>query len=290
MARAGDRARPAGRHRACSTAPRRGTSATRPSTGTAASFRSAAGSSSPATGRAITSTRRATGATSPSGAYEPHFWATLCRHFGREDFIPDQFSEARRDEILGFFERRVPREDDGRVDGRAGQQGHLLRAGAESRGSLRRPAAAPPRHGGRDGHARPDRGATSGRRSSSRTRRPRCARRRPRSASTPTRCCAVSATRAGDIAALRDRRASSHDRPDGGFRHGTSDRQRRPRGRGPRVHGPDAGALPGQDPASPEAGRARRSTSRAAPTRSRAGRARAAAPRRACASTAVPIR
>src|SRR5262245_15063222 len=38
------------------------------------------------------------------GAYEPHFWSTLCRHFGREDFIPDQFSEARRDEILGFFE------------------------------------------------------------------------------------------------------------------------------------------------------------------------------------------
>jgi alpha-methylacyl-CoA racemase len=38
------------------------------------------------------------------GAYEPHFWATLCRHFGREDFIPDQFSQARRDEILRFFE------------------------------------------------------------------------------------------------------------------------------------------------------------------------------------------
>jgi crotonobetainyl-CoA:carnitine CoA-transferase CaiB-like acyl-CoA transferase len=38
------------------------------------------------------------------GAYEPHFWSTLCRHFGREDFIPDQFSEARRDEILAFFE------------------------------------------------------------------------------------------------------------------------------------------------------------------------------------------
>ena len=38
------------------------------------------------------------------GAYEPHFWATLCRHVGREDFIPDQFSEARRDEILRFFE------------------------------------------------------------------------------------------------------------------------------------------------------------------------------------------
>jgi crotonobetainyl-CoA:carnitine CoA-transferase CaiB-like acyl-CoA transferase len=38
------------------------------------------------------------------GAYEPHFWATLCRHFGRDDFIPDQFSEERRDEILRFFE------------------------------------------------------------------------------------------------------------------------------------------------------------------------------------------
>lgn len=38
------------------------------------------------------------------GAYEPHFWTTLCRHFGREDFIPDQFSEVRRDEMLRFFE------------------------------------------------------------------------------------------------------------------------------------------------------------------------------------------
>ena len=37
------------------------------------------------------------------GAYEPHFWSTLCRHFGRADFIPDQFSESRRDEILAFF-------------------------------------------------------------------------------------------------------------------------------------------------------------------------------------------
>ena len=38
------------------------------------------------------------------GAYEPHFWATLCRHFGREDFIADQFAEGeRREEILRFF-------------------------------------------------------------------------------------------------------------------------------------------------------------------------------------------
>ena len=37
------------------------------------------------------------------GAYEPHFWATLCRHFGRVEFIPDQFSESRRDEMLAFF-------------------------------------------------------------------------------------------------------------------------------------------------------------------------------------------
>ncbi len=38
------------------------------------------------------------------GAYEPHFWATLCRHFGREDFVADQWSETRREEILAFFE------------------------------------------------------------------------------------------------------------------------------------------------------------------------------------------
>ena len=37
------------------------------------------------------------------GAYEPHFWATLCRHFGREDFVPEQFSEARREEMFRFF-------------------------------------------------------------------------------------------------------------------------------------------------------------------------------------------
>ncbi len=38
------------------------------------------------------------------GAYEPHFWATLCRHFGREDFIPHQFAEGeKRAEVLSFF-------------------------------------------------------------------------------------------------------------------------------------------------------------------------------------------
>ncbi len=37
------------------------------------------------------------------GAYEPHFWATLCRHLGREDFIADQWSEERREEILAFL-------------------------------------------------------------------------------------------------------------------------------------------------------------------------------------------
>lgn len=38
------------------------------------------------------------------GAYEPHFWATLCRRFGREDFIPLQWEAGPRgEEILGFF-------------------------------------------------------------------------------------------------------------------------------------------------------------------------------------------
>jgi crotonobetainyl-CoA:carnitine CoA-transferase CaiB-like acyl-CoA transferase len=37
------------------------------------------------------------------GAYEPHFWGVLCRHFGRDDFVPDQWSEARREEMLAFF-------------------------------------------------------------------------------------------------------------------------------------------------------------------------------------------
>jgi crotonobetainyl-CoA:carnitine CoA-transferase CaiB-like acyl-CoA transferase len=38
------------------------------------------------------------------GAFEPHFWATLCRTFGREDFIATQWDEgARRDEMFAFL-------------------------------------------------------------------------------------------------------------------------------------------------------------------------------------------
>jgi crotonobetainyl-CoA:carnitine CoA-transferase CaiB-like acyl-CoA transferase len=38
------------------------------------------------------------------GAFEPHFWATLCRHFGREDFIAIQWDEGdRREEMFAFF-------------------------------------------------------------------------------------------------------------------------------------------------------------------------------------------
>jgi crotonobetainyl-CoA:carnitine CoA-transferase CaiB-like acyl-CoA transferase len=38
------------------------------------------------------------------GAYEPHFWATLCRHFGREDFVDQQWAEApQREAMLAFF-------------------------------------------------------------------------------------------------------------------------------------------------------------------------------------------
>jgi crotonobetainyl-CoA:carnitine CoA-transferase CaiB-like acyl-CoA transferase len=37
------------------------------------------------------------------GAYEPHFWATLCRHFDREEFIAAQWDTAKREEILAFF-------------------------------------------------------------------------------------------------------------------------------------------------------------------------------------------
>ena len=41
------------------------------------------------------------------GAYEGHFWATLCRHFGREDYVREQFTDgAKREEILGFFQAR----------------------------------------------------------------------------------------------------------------------------------------------------------------------------------------
>jgi crotonobetainyl-CoA:carnitine CoA-transferase CaiB-like acyl-CoA transferase len=37
------------------------------------------------------------------GAYEPHFWAALCRHFGRDDFVDKQFDEAARAEMLAVF-------------------------------------------------------------------------------------------------------------------------------------------------------------------------------------------
>src|SRR5438128_2405505 len=38
------------------------------------------------------------------GAYEEHFWTTLCRHFGREDFIQQQWDEgAKRLEMFAFF-------------------------------------------------------------------------------------------------------------------------------------------------------------------------------------------
>jgi len=40
------------------------------------------------------------------GNYEAHFWANLCRHFGREDFIPWQWDEAHREEMLAFFRAR----------------------------------------------------------------------------------------------------------------------------------------------------------------------------------------
>ena len=37
------------------------------------------------------------------GAFEPHFWATLCRHFDHEDFIARQWDETAREEMFAFF-------------------------------------------------------------------------------------------------------------------------------------------------------------------------------------------
>jgi crotonobetainyl-CoA:carnitine CoA-transferase CaiB-like acyl-CoA transferase len=38
------------------------------------------------------------------GAYEEQFWSRLCRHFGRDDFIPAQWDEsAKREEMFAFF-------------------------------------------------------------------------------------------------------------------------------------------------------------------------------------------
>jgi crotonobetainyl-CoA:carnitine CoA-transferase CaiB-like acyl-CoA transferase len=38
------------------------------------------------------------------GAFEAHFWATLCRHLGREDFVDQQWAEgAQRESMFAFF-------------------------------------------------------------------------------------------------------------------------------------------------------------------------------------------
>lgn len=38
------------------------------------------------------------------GAYEGHFWATLCRHFGKEEWIPLQWEQGeKREEMMRFF-------------------------------------------------------------------------------------------------------------------------------------------------------------------------------------------
>jgi crotonobetainyl-CoA:carnitine CoA-transferase CaiB-like acyl-CoA transferase len=44
------------------------------------------------------------------GAYEEHFWATLCRHFGREDLIPLQWAEGETREAMFEFFRAKFRE------------------------------------------------------------------------------------------------------------------------------------------------------------------------------------
>lgn len=41
------------------------------------------------------------------GAFEPPFWATLCRHFGREDLIAEQWAEGeKREETFRYFRER----------------------------------------------------------------------------------------------------------------------------------------------------------------------------------------
>src|SRR4029453_5008811 len=43
-------------------------------------------------------------------ALEPHFWATLCRHFGREEFVPMQWAEgADREGMCAFFRAQFRR-------------------------------------------------------------------------------------------------------------------------------------------------------------------------------------
>ena len=107
-----DRARPDGRHlharrrralerlsRSCSTS-----SAQTPQRGRDAAHRLQR--------RATRSTRRATAATSPSAPTSAHFWATLCRHFGREEFIEQPVGRGRRARArCSLLPRRLSRED-----------------------------------------------------------------------------------------------------------------------------------------------------------------------------------
>jgi crotonobetainyl-CoA:carnitine CoA-transferase CaiB-like acyl-CoA transferase len=44
------------------------------------------------------------------GALEPHFWAALCRHLGREDFIETQYTEGKRREEMFAFLRNAFRQ------------------------------------------------------------------------------------------------------------------------------------------------------------------------------------
>ena len=44
------------------------------------------------------------------GAYEPHFWATLCRHFGHEEWIPLQWVQGEERERMFDFLRAAFRE------------------------------------------------------------------------------------------------------------------------------------------------------------------------------------
>ena len=46
------------------------------------------------------------------GAFEPHFWATICRHFGREDLIDQQWADGdTRIRVLKFFRARFREQD-----------------------------------------------------------------------------------------------------------------------------------------------------------------------------------
>ena len=106
-------------------------------------------SSSPAATRATRSTRRATAATSPSAHTSRTSGRTLCRHFGREDFVDRQWDEAAREEMLRFFRAAFRQKTLAEWMAELGEKEICFGPVNTRRRDVRRPAGTPSPHGDR---------------------------------------------------------------------------------------------------------------------------------------------